>query len=612
MSLCGRRHYYSSLRNLAPTYAPTTATSIGTEVSSPHSEILHLCSSGCLSQALRRLRSADSRRLLSKPLVFASLLQACVKAPSFSLGVQLHTHVLKSGLDADRFVGNSLLALYFKLCPDIDVTRKVFDELPIRDVVAWSSMVSGYIHAGRPGEAVGLVKVMWALDVDWNAFTLSSGIKACSEMGDLMLGRCFHGVVIAQGYDLNDVISSALIDMYGRNCAPDDALGVFKEMALPDAICWTSVISAFTRNDRFVEALVFFRSMHREHVLVPDCFTYGSVLTALGNLGRLRQGMQVHAMVIISGISGNVVVECSMVDMYAKSKSMRDSRRVFDRMAVKNAVSWCALLGGYCQSGDYTTVLQMFREMDKEDDNYSLSTVLRACAGLSDLRHGKEVHCQFLRTKGRSVIIVESALIDLYAKCGLVYYAYRVFENIVDKNLITWNAMICGFAQNGKSIEAVNIFNDMVANGFQPDYISFIGVLFACSHSGLVDEGRRYFRLLTKDYGISPGIEHYNCMVDLLGRAGLLGEAEGLIKDSVFKDESSLWAALLGACATYSDPLAAERVAKRMMQLDPDYHLSYVLLANIYKTVGLWDEASEILRKMKQKGIKKTEGKSWI
>ncbi|CAA7401929.1 unnamed protein product [Spirodela intermedia] len=589
---------------------------------SSESEILELCSSGCPSQALRRLRSVDpgGGAAESPPLVYASLLQSCTRRFCFPSGEQLHVHVLKYGLDSDRFVGNSLLALYFKLCPNFDSTRKVFDELPHRDVVAWTSMVSGYVRAGRPREAVGLIKEMWALGVDPNAFTLSAAVKSCSEMGSsgggggLLLGRSFHGVVFSLGYDSNPVISSALIDMYGNNSSPEDALRVFEEVPSPDAICWTSAISALTRSDRFEAALwVFVSSVRkRRRRLFPDGFTYGSVLTALGNLGRLRQGKQAHALVITSGISGNVVVDSSVVDMYAKCGSMADSQRVFDRMAVKNAISWCALLGGYCHSGDYHSVLQIFRAMDKEDDNYSLSTVLRACAGLTDARRGKEVHGQFLRTGGRKDVIVECALVDLYWKCGLVDYAHRMFEKIPNRNPITWNAMICGLAQNGRSAEAMSLFGGMVAAGVRPDYITFIGVLFACSHAGMVEEGRRNFGLMSDEYQISPGVEHYNCMVDLLGRAGFLEEAEALIKDSFFAEDSSLWAALLGACATYSDPAVAERVAKKMMQLDPHCHLSYVLLANTYKTVCRWDDASEILRRMKQMGIRKTEGKSWI
>ena len=479
-------------------------------------------------------------------------------------------------------------------------------------------MVSAYVRAGRPHQAISLVQDMWALGVEPNAFTLSAALKSCSEIASswetsaLVLGKSFHAIVIFLGYNSNPVITSALIDMYGSNSSPQDALQMFDEIRSPDAICWTSAISALTRNDEFDAALATFFFVRRNHHLVADGFTYGSLLTALGNLRRLLQGKQAHAMIITFGIRNNVVVDSSLVDMYAKCGAMADSQRVFDSMGYKNSVSWCALLGGYCHSGDYHSVLRIFRAMDKEDDNYSLSTVLRACAAIADSRGGKQLHAQFMRTGVKADIIVDSALVDLYCKCGLVDYAHRVFDKISHRNSITWNAMICGFAHNGKTLAAMDLFEKMVSAGVQPGYITFIGVLFACSHGGMVEEGRKQFKRMEKEFRVSPGVEHYNCMVDLLGRAGYLEEAEEMVKGSIFAADVALWAALLGACAKHGDTAVAERVAGEMMRLEPECHLSYVLLANAYKACCRWDDASQILMRMRRRGIRKTAGKSWI
>ncbi|XP_010268791.1 PREDICTED: pentatricopeptide repeat-containing protein At1g03540 [Nelumbo nucifera] len=602
MKLFNRRHY-SSLLPLDLKKSKRNP-SLG-------SKILFLCKSGSLLGALQLLNSTDSSEISIKPVVYASLLQTCTKAHSFNLGLQIQSHIIKSGLESDRFVGNSLLSLYFKLSADFSETRKVFDCLLVKDVISWTSMISGYLHVGKPMESLEMFEKMLEFGVEPNAFTLSAAIKACSELGTLKLGRCFHGVVLGRGFDSNCVIASALIDMYGRNFYLEDACLLFVEMPQPDAICWTSVISAFTRNDRFEEALGFFYLMQRKYGLLPDGFTFGTVLTACGNLGRMKQGKEVHAKVVTAGICGNLVVESSLVDMYGKCGLVEESHKVFDRMPQKNSVSWCALLGGYCQNGDFESAIKIFRMMDKVDDLYSFGTVLRACAGLAAVRQGKEIHCQYLRMGSWRDVIVESALVDLYAKCGFIDYAYRIFVEIPFRNLITWNSMICGFAQNGRGEEAIGMFNEMVKEGIIPDYISFVGVLFACSHTGLVEQGKKHFKSMS-DYGIKAGIEHYNCMVDLLGRAGLLEEAEGLINNADLKDDSSLWAALLGACTAYSDPVVAERVAKKMMQLQPEYHLSYVLLANVYRSVGRWDDALKIRLLMRDRGIKKMPGKSWI
>ncbi|XP_060672855.1 pentatricopeptide repeat-containing protein At1g03540 isoform X1 [Ziziphus jujuba] len=582
-----------------------------TNPSAKQSQILQLCKSGELFEAFGVLNSIDSGQITVQPVLYASLLQTCTKAVSFKSGLQIHAHVIKSGLDTDRFVGNSLLALYFKLGSNFSETRILFDGLFVKDVISWTSMITGYIRAGKPSNSIELFWNMVGSGVEPNGFTLSAVIKACSELGDLRLGWCFHALVVTRGFCSNHVIASALIDMYGRNHGVNGARQLFDELPEPDAICWTSVISAMTRNDLFEQALAFFCLMQRNQGLSPDGFTLGAVLTACGNLGRLKQGKEVHAKVITSGLCGNVVVESSVVDMYGKSGSVDEARRVFDGMTIKNSVSWSVLLGVYCQNGYHESVIEIFREME-EADLYCFGTVLRACAGLAAVRQGKEVHCQYVRRSGWRDVIVESALVDLYAKCGCIDFARRVFIHMQVRNLITWNSMICGFAQNGSGREALEIFNEMIAEGIKPDYISFIGVLFACSHTGLVDQGRKYFYSMTAEYGIKASIEHYNCMVDLLGRAGLLEEAEYLIENADCRDDSSLWAVLLGACTTCTDSITAERIAKKMMRLEPKYHLSYVLLANVYRAVGRWNDALKIRKLMKDRGVMKMPGKSWI
>ncbi|KAK9676751.1 hypothetical protein RND81_11G097800 [Saponaria officinalis] len=576
------------------------------------SRIITFCKAGLLFEALKLLNKTDSTNisLNVKPLVYASLLQTATKVKSFNHGIQLHSHIHKSGLLSNSLVGNSLLSLYFKLGSGLFDASKLFVELIVKDVISWTSMISGYVRV-NPRKAIDYFWDMLDNDIEANAFTLSAGIKACSEIGHVKLGKCFHGVVLRGGFELNCVIASALIDMYGKNRQLLYARHVFDELPKPDAICWSSIISCFTKNDLYEEGLVYFYLMQRKHKLKPDEFTYGSVLTACGNLGRLKQGKQVHAGVITTGLCGNVVAESSLVDMYGKCGQVKDSQNMFDRMRRKNAVSWCALLNGYCQNGHYETVIRIFGTMENPD-LYSFGTTIRACTGLTDVRHGKEVHCHYIRKGGNGNVIVESALVDLYAKCGCIDYAERVFIQMPVRNSISWNSMICGLAQNGRGLEAIDLFKQMIEDGFNPDYITFVGAIFACSHAGLVDEGRRYFASMTEEYGINPGNEHYNCMVDLLGRAGLIEEAEDLIVKAECEDSSSLWPALLGACTTSRNYVAVERIAQKMMELEPKNHLSYVHLINVYKSAGRWSDALKIRKLMDDRGVKKLHGKSWV
>ncbi|WVZ01201.1 hypothetical protein V8G54_027270 [Vigna mungo] len=309
---------------------------------------------------------------------------------------------------------------------------------------------------------------------------------------------------------------------------------------------------------------------------------------------------------------GNVVVESSLLDMYGKCGDVGCARVVFDGLEGRNWVSWTAMLGVYCHNGESESVLGLVREWGVVDV-YSFGTIIRACSALAAVRQGKEVHCQYVRKGGWKDVVVESALVDMYAKCGSVDFAYRLFSRMEVRNLITWNSMIGGFAQNGRGQEGLELFEEMVKEGVRPDGISFVNVLFACSHNGLVDHGRRYFDLMKREYGIRPGVVHYTCMIDLLGRAELIQEAESLLEAAdCGYDHHSVWAVLLGACTKCSDYITAERVAKKMIQLDPEFHLSYVLLSNVYRAVGRWNDAQEIRRLMEERGVKKMPGTSWV
>ncbi|KAK3134086.1 hypothetical protein QOZ80_6AG0544850 [Eleusine coracana subsp. coracana] len=571
-----------------------------------------------LAAVLRLLDSHDlagAARLAASSSSAVSLAAVLLRRPPPRFGSCIHAHAARSGLLADRYLANALLAFYLRLPGHLPHALRAFDDLPRRDVVAHSSVLAAFVRDGQPRCALACLRTMvaGADDVAPSAHALSASAKACAVLRDLRAGACVHGTIFVRGYGDDDVVLSALVDMYGHVGAPGDARKAFGEMCTPDGICYTSLISAFVRNDWFNEAVRWFRTMMTTDGLLPDGCTLGSIMTALGNLKRARQGREAHAQVVTRGLCGNVVVESSTLDMYAKCGMMVDARKVFDRMKVRNAVSWCALLRGYCQSGEHEEVLSLFRQMDKKDDDwYSMGTLLRSCSGLSAVKLGKEIHCRFMRMRGCKDVVVESALVDLYAKCGAVEYAYRVFEISSFRNAITWNAMICGFAQNGHGEQAICLFNQMVREGARPDYISFIGVLFACSHTGMVEQGRNYFNSMSKEYGIAPGIEHYNCIVDLLSRVELLEEAEDLVNKSPFRDDASLWAAILGACATHSNPNVAERVAKKMMELKPQYHLSYILLENVYRTIGRWQDAVEVRRLMESRKVKKEPGVSCV
>ncbi|XP_031473488.1 pentatricopeptide repeat-containing protein At1g03540 [Nymphaea colorata] len=595
------------------------AKAIGRPSQSPlASHVLRLCKDGRIPEAIEALNAVvDHRRLGVRPVVYASLLQACARTNFPRTAASVHSLCVKSGLDSDRFVGNSLLSLYFK-SGDVAEAQCVFDHLRIKDVVSWTSMISSYSKMSRHRDALTLFDSMRQSCIVPNEFTLSIMIKVCAEMNDVRLGRFFHRFVIDRGFDDNCIISSALIDMYGKCGCLDDAQKVFGEMPHRDAVSWTTMIAAFVQKERYKQALEWFLLMQQKDGgdSMCDGFAFGTALSACGNLGLVGPGRQLHSRLVVDGIEVNAVIGSALVDMYGKCGDILIAREVFNRMPQKNMVTWCCMLCAYCENDEGESVLELFREMQRVgmgNDHYSYGTILRACATLQALKQGKEIHGRFLRTGGeRGNVVVESALIDMYSECGSVQDARCVFQRCPVRNMIVWNTMIRGLAQNGRGVDALEIYDQMVEEGMLPDYITFVGVLFACSHSGLIEQGRKHFKSMVEIYGISPGIEHHACMVDLLGRAGVLEEAEHLIKNSKFVHDFSLWAALLGSCAAHSNLSLAERVASRMIKLKPANHLSYILLANLYSAVGQWHDAERMRSLMKDRGIRKTPGKSWI
>eukprot|EP01018_Ginkgo_biloba_P039683 Gb_40047 [translate_table: standard] len=572
-----------------------------------------LCKDGRFKESLGTLPANDEREIRTVSNVCASLLQGCARMEALAQGKHVHAHIIKIGFEKDKFLGNNLVNMYTK-CSSVIDARNVFDKIVARDVVSWTAMISGYIQNGNEHDALKLFGKMEEDDVKPNEFTFATIVKACANLAALVQGKNVHEDIIRYGFDSNVVVGSALIDMYGKCGSTENARKVFDKMGERDAVLWTAMISGYAQNENGEEALELYCQMHKSG-FKPDQFTLGSVLNACASLAALEEGKQVHSYFIATGIESNVVVESSLVDMYAKCGNIDFARHVFDKMSKRNAISWTAIVAGYVQNGHGEEALRLFYQMQKEgmkQDKYTLLSALGACARLASLRKGKEVHAHFIRTRFESNIIVESALADMYAKCGSIEDARQIFDKISVQNVISWNVMIAGCAQHGRGKEALDLYGKMLETGLKPDFITFVGVLAACSHAGLVDEGYQYFNSMSQEHGIVPRIAHFGCMVDLLGRAGRLDEAEDFIKNMQVEPDAIVWGALLGACRIHENIELGKRVAERLLLLQPQNEATYVLLSNIYAASGSWDNVAKVRTMMKDRGVKKMPGCSWI
>eukprot|EP01018_Ginkgo_biloba_P030859 Gb_11981 [translate_table: standard] len=394
----------------------------------------------------------------------------------------------------------------------------------------------------------------------------------------------------------------------------EDAHKLFDKIIEPNVVSWTAMIAGYAQHGRVEEALKLFCRMQQAGSM-PNQYTFGSVLKGCANLAAAEQGQQIHAHVVKFGLESEIFAGSALVDMYAKCRNTKDARTVFDKLRERDEVSWSGMIGAYAQNGCSEEALKLFyrmKEVGVRMSPFALSSVLRACANIAANEQGKQVHVHTIYTGLDTNVFVGSALVDMYAKCGTIEHARLVFDKLPEPNLVSWNSIIIGYAQHGYGKEVIDLFDQMQHAGMKPDEITFIGVLSACAHVGLVNKGCCYFDSMKQDHGIAPRVDHYTCMVGLLGRAGRLVEAEALIKEMPFQPDSVVWRALLSACTIHGNMEIGKRVAQCILELEPRDHASSVMLSNIYAAAGRWDEVASVRKLMRDRGVKKEAGCSWI
>eukprot|EP01018_Ginkgo_biloba_P023998 Gb_36142 [translate_table: standard] len=697
-----------------------------------------LCRQGRMKEALSILHFTDDLGICIDSSTYASLLQSCIDRKVVREGKFVHAHIIRTGFKCQEiFFGNTLVNMYAK-CGSLVDARRVLEQMPIRNVVSWTVMISAYVRHGHSEEALKLFYQMKRTGIQPNQFTFSSVLPACANLASVERGKEMHKEIIRSGFQFDVFVGSALVDMYvkcgnlddarqlfdkmpernvvswnamiagyAQNGFVDQATKLFQKMPERNVVSWTTMIAGYAQNGYLNDALKLFQKMPERNVVTwntmvagyaqsghlqdalklfqkmperdvvswnaviagyaqngdgkevltlfhqmqqtgikPNRVTFTSVLPACASLAALEHGKEVHGEIIRSGFESDVFVGSALVDMYVKCESIETARQVFESMTERNVVSWTAMISGYAQNGHVEKALKLFQKMPERNvvswnamiagyaqnghfdealkifqqmqltgvkpNSDTFNSVLPACANLAALENGKEVHKEMIRSGFPSDVFAGSALVDMYAKCGTIEEACQVFEKMPVRNVVSWTAMIVGYAMHGYGKEALQLFDQMRDSGTKPDHVTFVGVLSACCHAGLVDYGWQYFNCMRKYYHITPAMEHYCCMVDLLGRAGRLDEAQDFINKMPIKPNAVVWGSLLGACRLHSNVELGEYVAERLFELDPVNDAPYVLLSNIYAGVGRWDEINKVRHVMKARGVKKKPGCSWI
>ncbi|RVW43530.1 Pentatricopeptide repeat-containing protein, chloroplastic [Vitis vinifera] len=442
-----------------------------------------------------------------------------------------------------------------------------------------------------------------------------------------------HAQIVLRGLQPNAFLAAKMVAMYASSGDLDSAVVVFDRIDNPSSLLYNSIIRAYTRHGFPEKTLEGYARMHFLGLL-SDNFTLPFVLKSCADLSRVCMGRCVHGQGLRVGLEGDFYVGASLIDMYVKCGVIGDARKLFDKMLVRdvaswnaliagymkegeigvaedlfermerrNIVSWTAMISGYTQNGFAEQALGLFDEMLQEGSEMkpnwvTIVSVLPACAQSAALERGRRIH-DFANGIGLHLnSSVQTAFAGMYAKCGSLVEARRCFDTIAQngKNLIAWNTMITAYASHGCGVEAVSIFENMLRAGVQPDAVTFMGLLSGCSHSGLTDAGLKYFNDMSTIHSVEPRVEHYACVVDLLGRAGRLVEAKELISQMPMQAGPSVWGALLAACRSHRNLEIAELAARRLFVLEPDNSGNYVLLSNLYAEAGMWEEAKEIYK----------------
>ncbi|XP_059067337.1 pentatricopeptide repeat-containing protein At3g26782, mitochondrial [Cryptomeria japonica] len=576
--------------------------------------------------------------------ILASILPACAAMGALEAGLHIHHRVIESGFLSDVVVINALIDMYVK-CESIFQACKLFENMPQRNVVSWTVMIAGYAQNGFVKNALETYKTMKSAGVKANSTTFASILPACAKIGALERGMEFHQIIFQSGFLSDIVLANALIDMYAKCGSMQKARQMFDKMSVRDAVTWNTMMAGYALDGFAEEALETFKLMQLAGVQ-PDSTTFASVLPTCAKLGALEEGMNIHQMIMESKLLLDVVVVSALIDMYAKCGCLHKARNLFDEMPRRNVISWTAMISGYAQNGVLDEALRLFKEMPSRNvvtwtvmiagyaqngfienaletfkqmqlaginpNSTTYASILPAIAKMGALEEGMVIHQRIIESGFFIDISTVNALIDMYAKCGSIHKARKVFNKIPERNVVSWNMMIAGYARHGYGKHSLKIFELMKDSGTYADNVSFICVLFACSHAGLVDEGCKFFCGMSDSYCIMPTMDHYACMVDLLGRASYLDEALNLIIKMPFKPAVVAWMCLLGACRSHKNIELGVFTATLLFELDPTNDAVYVLLADIYAEVSRWDDVQKVRGLMNDRGIKKIPGCSWI
>ncbi|KAM1389801.1 hypothetical protein ACFX13_018128 [Malus domestica] len=541
---------------------------------------------------------------------YTRLVLKCVRANDVAAAKRLQSHMdLHSFQPTKTFVHNRILQLYAKYGNLADA-RNLFDKMPKRDIYSWNSMLSAYAKSGSLEELGTMFDQMPSRDlVSYNtviagavangclskaleAFvkmqeeglepsehTFVSMLQACTRLLNFRIGKQIHGRVVVRNLEGNAFLLNALIDMYTKCSGIDQARWLFDWLVDKDVVSWNLMIFRYLKNGQPEKCIDLFRAMQA------------------------------------SGLKPDQVAVSNVISAYFQTGNIVEAKKEFDGIKEKDKICWTTMIVGYAQVGREEDALILFGKMLLENvrpDSFTISSIVSSSAKLSYLYHGRVVHGKAVHMGVVNNLLVSSALVDMYCKCGVTEDARVVFELMPSRNVVSWNALITGYVQNGKDLEALALYENMLQEDIKPNNVTFVGVLSACVHANLIEEGQKYFDSISEQSGTAPTMDHYACMVCLLGHSGCIDKAVCLIESMPYEPNSLIWSTLLSVCAVKGDIEHAEMAAKHLFEFEPLSAGPYIILSNMYATSRRWEDVARIRSLMKDKNVKKFPAYSWI
>ncbi|XP_075519555.1 LOW QUALITY PROTEIN: putative pentatricopeptide repeat-containing protein At1g64310 [Primulina tabacum] len=524
----------------------------------------------------------------------------------------LHALIIKSSLCHDPFYATKITRFY-SLNNDLISARNLFDETPQQSIYLWNSIIRAYARALKFFDAFLLFKRLLVSEIKPDNYTFACILRACSECFDFQGARVVHGRVIVSGLGLDYICNSSLVSCYSKLSLVAEASSVFLAIEEPDLVHWNAIISCYGSSGDLAKGIELFNEMLKLGKW-PDGYTIVGLMTGLADQSLLKLVEVVHGFCVKCGLIMNDHVGSVLVCVYSRCKNMDLARSVFDSLLQPDLVTWSALITGFSQAGDYVNALTFFTKLlmgGARADSVLLASVLAASSQLAILGPGCEIHGYAVRHERDTKVMVSSALVDMYAKCGFLESGIRVFRNMVDRNIVSYNSVISGLGLYGRADEAFKVFEELLENGIKPDEATFSGLLCACCHAGLVNKGRQYFKRMRDEFGIQAKTEHHVYMVKILGMDGQLREAYEFIKSLHEPVHCSVWGALLSCCDAYSTTELPQVIADHLIESKWRNRSYDVMLSNLYAGKGRWNDVKQL--RVGSGGAKgKTPGISWI